>query len=225
MYLFGDKMADSLSMAQKLHKLLSRIKKIKQYMEPKDEKIEENKETVDINAENEEVNPTDGNTEATEVENEVADEKAEPADKLQEMGEKLADMNDKYLRLYSDFENFRRRTSKEKTDLIISGGKKVIEALLPIVDDFERALTSLADDDPAKEGVNLIYTKLMTMLQQQGLKPIESVGQKFDLDVHEAVSQLPAADESQKNTVIAETVKGYYLNDKVLRFAKVVVAI
>ena len=145
--------------------------------------------------------------------------------KVQEMGEKLAEMNDKYVRLYSEYENYRKRTNTEKADLIINGSKEMIKAILPVVDDMERALASMAEDDGAKEGVQLIYNKLMNILSQKGLSPIEAKGAKFDENLHEAVTQFPAADESQKGTVVDVVEKGYYLNTKVLRYAKVVVAI
>ena len=146
-------------------------------------------------------------------------------EKLQEMGEKLAEAQDKYVRLYSEYENYRKRTNLEKADLIINGSKDMIKAVLPVVDDMERALTAMADEDAAKEGVQLIYNKLMNILSQKGLKPIEAKGQKFDENLHEAVTQFPAADETQKGTVMDVVEKGYYLNDKVLRYAKVVVAV
>lgn len=145
--------------------------------------------------------------------------------KVQEMGEKLAEMNDKYVRLYSEYENYRKRTNTEKADLIINGSKDMIKAILPVVDDMERALASMADDDSAKEGVQLIYNKLMNILSQKGLSPIEAKGTKFDENLHESVTQFPAAEESQKGTVVDVVEKGYYLNSKVLRYAKVVVAI
>ena len=148
----------------------------------------------------------------------------EAAEKLQELGEKLAEMNDKYIRLYSEYENYRKRTSAEKTELIINGSKDAIKAILPVVDDMERALQAMADGDNAKEGVQLIYNKLMSILTQKGLKPIEAKGTKFNEELHEAVTQIPAADESQKGQVVDVVEKGYYLNDKVLRYAKVVVA-
>ena len=141
------------------------------------------------------------------------------------MGEKLAEINDKYVRLYSEYENYRKRTNTEKADLIINGSKDMIKAILPVVDDMERALSAMADADAAKEGVQLIYNKLMNILSQKGLKPIEAKDTKFDENLHEAVTQFPAADETQKGKVIDVVEKGYYLNDKVLRYAKVVVAI
>ena len=146
-------------------------------------------------------------------------------EKLQEMGEKLAEAQDKYVRLYSEYENYRKRTNLEKADLIINGSKDMIKAVLPVVDDMERALLAMADEDAAKEGVQLIFNKLMNILSQKGLKPIDAKGQKFDENLHEAVTQFPAAEESQKGMVVDVVEKGYYLNDKVLRYAKVVVAV
>ena len=140
------------------------------------------------------------------------DRHSEHDHKVQEMGEKLAEMNGK-------------RTNTEKADLIVNGSKDMIKAILPVVDDMERALTAMSDDEGAKEGVQLIYNKMMNILSQKGLKPMESKGVKFDENLHEAVTQFPATDESQKGTVVDVVEKGYFLNDKVLRYAKVVVAI
>ncbi|MBR1784740.1 MAG: nucleotide exchange factor GrpE [Bacteroidales bacterium] len=142
------------------------------------------------------------------------------ADKLQEMGEKLAALNDKYLHLYADYENYRKRTRAENAELLINGSREMIKAILPVVDDFERALAATEND----EGVKLIYSKLMKILEQKGLKAIEAKGEKFDEGLHEAVMQIPAAEPEQKGTVVDVVLKGYYLNDKVLRYAKVVVA-
>ena len=156
---------------------------------------------------------------AAETQGEASDEPAE-ADKLQEMGEKLAALNDKYLRLYSEYENYRKRTNQEKADLLLNGSREMMKAILPVVDDFERALAATSDD----EGVQLIYNKLMKILGQKGLKAMEVKGEKFDEGMHEAVTQIPAADPDQKGLVVDVVEKGYYLNDKVLRYAKVVVA-
>ncbi len=145
-------------------------------------------------------------------------------DKVQELGEKLAALNDKYVRLYSEYENYRKRTTLEKADLLLNGGKEVLKAILPVVDDMERALKNIPDDNVAHEGVQLVYNKMMTMLNQKGVKEIEAMGAKFDENVHEAVTRIPAADESQKGCIVDVVEKGYMLNDKVLRFPKVVVA-
>jgi molecular chaperone GrpE len=166
---------------------------------------------------------------AEEVVNEAAEgqqaeettEKEEPTevDKVQEMGEKLAELNDKYLRLYSEYENYRKRTNQEKADLLINGSREMMKAILPVIDDFERALAATED-----EGVQLIYNKMMKILEQKGLKAMEVKGEKFDENLHEAITRIPAPEESQKGLVMDVVEKGYYLNDKVLRYAKVVVA-
>ncbi len=166
---------------------------------------------------------------AEEVVNEAAEEqqaeetveKEEPteADKIQEMGEKLAELNDKYLRLYSEYENYRKRTNQEKADLLINGSREMMKAILPVIDDFERALAATED-----EGVQLIYNKMMKILEQKGLKAMEVKGEKFDENLHEAITRIPAPEEAQKGLVMDVVEKGYYLNDKVLRYAKVVVA-
>ncbi len=140
-------------------------------------------------------------------------------DKLQELGEKLATLNDKYLRLYSEYENYRKRTNLEKADLLINGSREMMKAILPVVDDFERALAATAD-----EGVQLIYNKMMKILEQKGLKAMDAKGETFDENLHEAVTQIPASSDDQKGHVVDVVEKGYYLNDKVLRYAKVVVA-
>lgn len=154
------------------------------------------------------------NTEATEPEAEATE-----ADKVQEMGEKLAELNDKYLRLYSEYENYRKRTNIEKADLLLNGSREMMKAILPVIDDFERALAATQD-----EGVSLIYNKMMKILEQKGLKPMDVKGEKFDENLHEAITRIPATEDSQKGLVVDVVEKGYYLNDKVLRYAKVVVA-
>ncbi|MCR5192310.1 MAG: nucleotide exchange factor GrpE [Bacteroidales bacterium] len=144
--------------------------------------------------------------------------------KVEQMGMKLAEMNDKYMRLYSEYENYRKRTSAEKAGLIINGGKDVIKLMLPILDDMERAISNMADDDAAKEGMQLILKNMLNALQQKGLKPMEAMGVKFDENYHEAITQIPATDPQAKGTVIDVVKKGYFLNDEVIRFAQVVVA-
>jgi molecular chaperone GrpE len=138
----------------------------------------------------------------------------------------LQEAKDKYLRLYADFENFRRRTAKEKTEFLSTAQGELMKALLPVVDDFERGLkaSAKAQESPAvREGMELIYHKLYKTLEQKGLKPMEAVGAPFDPELHEAITQVPAPSEAQKGKVIDEVEKGYYLHDKVLRFAKVIV--
>lgn len=134
---------------------------------------------------------------------------------------------EKYLRLYSEFENFRRRTTKDRLEWMQNASRDVILALLPVVDDMERAMKALetahTEDQKALEGFNLIHLKLVKTLEKNGLKPIVSQGETFDTDLHEAVTQFPAPSEDLKGKVIDELEKGYTLNDKVIRFAKVVV--
>jgi molecular chaperone GrpE len=145
---------------------------------------------------------------------------------LQELGEKLAEISDKHLRLQAEFDNFRRRTMKEKADLIKSGGESVLVNILPVIDDFERALVSLKnvpDDDAGKQGTMLIYAKFAEFLKQNNVKEIDALNQDFDVDHHEALTKIPAPEENLKGKVVDVIQKGYQLNDKVIRFAKVVI--
>ncbi|GAB4043853.1 nucleotide exchange factor GrpE [Spirosoma jeollabukense] len=144
----------------------------------------------------------------------------------EKIGSELAELKDKYLRLYADFDNFRRRTAKEKLDLISNANEGLLKALIPVVDDFERAMQSIEQTDDVvalKEGVSLIYSKLYKTLEGKGLKPMVSKGEPFNADLHESVTQFPAPSDDLKGKVIDEIEKGYYLNDKVIRFAKVIV--
>jgi molecular chaperone GrpE len=156
---------------------------------------------------------------------EVVEEEIMPsaADVLKE---ELATANDRYLRLYAEFDNFRRRTVKEREEARKMEGKDLMAALLPVLDDFDRALKSMenaTDIGPVKEGVNLVQQKLKNILGQKGLKPMESIGHPFDAEVHEAITNVPAPTDDMKGKVIDEMEKGYLLNDKVIRFAKVIV--
>ncbi|QHS57633.1 nucleotide exchange factor GrpE [Mucilaginibacter sp. 14171R-50] len=140
--------------------------------------------------------------------------------------EELTQANDKYLRLYAEFDNFRRRTIKEREEARKTEGKDVIVALLPVLDDFERALRSMdnaTDVVSVKEGVALIQHKLKNILSQKGLKEMQSVGATFDPDLHEAITSIPAPTDDMKGKVVDEMEKGYELNERVVRFAKVVV--
>lgn len=139
---------------------------------------------------------------------------------------KIAELNDKYLRLYSEFDNYRKRTIKEKADIIRTAGEDVFKAIIPSIDDFERAIKAnenVTEVEPIKEGVALIYHKLKLACTQKGLEPIESIGKPFDVDVMESITNIPAPSEDMKGKVIDEVEKGYKLGDKVIRFAKVVV--
>lgn len=145
-----------------------------------------------------------------------------------EMTEKLAKEKDDYIRLMAEFDNFRRRTSQEKLELVSMASTDTIKGLLPVLDDCERALNVLKesnDSEAAKEGTELIYHKLMAYLQSKGLAVIEALGNEFDTDLHEAVAQFPVQEEDKKGKVFDVVQTGYTLNGKVIRFAKVVVAI
>jgi molecular chaperone GrpE len=138
----------------------------------------------------------------------------------------LSQANDKYLRLYAEFDNFRRRTAKEREEARKMEGKDLMVALLPVLDDFERAskaMETASDIAPIKEGVALVQNKLKNILTQKGLKAMESIGTAFDPEIHEAITNIPAPTDELKGKVMDEMEKGYLLNDKVVRFAKVIV--
>lgn len=151
--------------------------------------------------------------------------------KLKEELEKLElekkELNDKFLRLYSEFDNYKKRTNKEKLELLSAASKDVVVSMLPIIDDFERAIAAnekTEDLQTVKDGFGLIYNKLKSVLQRLDVVEIEAKGTDFDTDVHEAVAHFPTEDENQKGKVIDVVEKGYKMKDKVIRFAKVVVA-
>lgn len=146
--------------------------------------------------------------------------------KEKELQEKVDEINDKYLRLYSDFDNYRKRTIKERIELSKTASEEIIIELLPILDDFERANKSnetSKDCEAIKDGINLIYSKFKSTLEKNGLKPIEAIGKEFDTDYHEAITQIPAPSDDLKGKIVDEIEKGYQLNDKVIRFSKVVI--
>jgi molecular chaperone GrpE len=151
--------------------------------------------------------------------------KTDPKDiEIGELKGEIEELRDKYVRMYADFDNYRKRTDKEKVNIINTAGKDIIKELLPVIDDFERALKALdKDTGPAKEGMQLIYNKLITNLAAKGLKPMEALGKDFDVELHEAITEIPAPTPEQAGKVIDEVEKGYYLNGKLIRFAKVVV--
>ena len=159
----------------------------------------------------------------TETTEQAAAEIVSAEDKLKE---ELTQANDKYLRLYAEFDNFRRRTIKERAEARETEGKELLVSLLPVLDDFERAQRSMekaVDVAPVKEGVTLIQNKLKNILAQKGLKEMESIGAAFDADLHEAITNIPAPTDDLKGKVVDEMEKGYYLKDRVIRFAKVIV--
>ena len=145
--------------------------------------------------------------------------------KIEELDDKLSREHDSYVRLYAEFETYRRRTTEEKLALVSSAAADTIKGMLPVLDDCERAMQMLAEssDEAAREGTTLIYTKLMDYLKTRGLSVIDAKGKKFDTDFHEAVTQFPAPSEDMKGMVIDVIQTGYLLNGKILRYAQVVV--
>lgn len=151
----------------------------------------------------------------------------EPADELSVLKGELEESKDKYLRLYSEFENFRRRTAKERLELIRTANEDLILGLLPVLDDFDRAYKAIGDQEETKavkEGVQLIYSKFSKTLENKGLKAMgDLTGEAFDAEVHEAITKIPVQEEKLKGKIVDVIEKGYYLNDKVIRYAKVVI--
>lgn len=171
-------------------------------------------------------------TENEEIQEEDAQDSAAPAEEeklaqeLEEANKVIEEQKDKYLRLSAEFDNYRKRTMKEKAELILNGAEKTISSILPIVDDFERALKNMetaTDVAAVKEGVELIYNKFMSVLGQDGVKVIETKDKPLDTDFHEAIAVIPAPDKSLKGKILDCVQTGYTLNDKVIRHAKVVV--
>jgi len=184
------------------------------------------------NEEGTEATKVQSETENTSAENVTADDLTDTAATLYggeattDWEAKYNELNDSYLRLRAEFDNYRKRTLREKSDLIKSGGEGALIGLLPVIDDFERALDTMkkaTDPKAVAKGVELIYSKFMDYLSRQGVKPIEAVGQPFGTEMFEAVAMIPAPDEAQKGRVIDCVQTGYVLNDKVIRHAKVVV--
>lgn len=162
------------------------------------------------------------------VENQQNVENQEQSEDVKEptAEEKYNELNDRFLRLYAEFDNFRRRTNKEKVDIISNANAGILKDMLPVIDDFERAIANnetVEDIEALKEGFGLIYNKFKSMLESKGLKAMQAKGEVFDSEIHEAIANIPAPSENDKGKVIDDVEKGYYLNDKVIRFAKVVV--
>ena len=156
----------------------------------------------------------------------IEDNLSEESDPVRELQTKYNELNNSYLRLHAEFDNFRKRTMKEKADIIKSGGERVLTDMLPLADDFERAMQALhaAEDKAAMvEGMDLIYSKFLNFLNQHGVKEIEALGQPFDADKFEAITTVPVQDKSQKGVIIDCVQKGYQLNDKIIRYPKVIV--
>ncbi len=187
-----------------------------------------------------EVDPTDENKEAANDQHEddhkdASTEKAKKKknrkarkeeEEIKELKLKIAELNDKHLRLFSEFDNFRKRTIRERIELTTTASEEVIKDLLPVLDDFDRAIKAFDETDKIeslKEGINLIHNKFKSTLSAKGLKPMKAIGETFDTDFHEAVTEIPAPDKKLKGKNVDEIEKGYLLGDKVIRYAKVVV--
>ncbi|MBS1588531.1 MAG: nucleotide exchange factor GrpE [Bacteroidetes bacterium] len=158
--------------------------------------------------------------------NQLLNEEPGNESELEKVKAELAEMKDKYLRLMAEFDNFRRRTAKERIELSQTAGKEIVESLLVVLDDADRATKQMeASNDTVqiKEGITLVFNKLHTILQHKGLKKMESVKQPFDADLHEAITEIPTGDETLTGKVVDEIQPGYYLNDRLIRHAKVVV--
>lgn len=186
----------------------------------------------DINKEQNESQGQDGNPTENRVENlmeeqpEISSHSEAEKNPGAELQEELASTKDKLLRLYSEFDNFKKRTAREKIEFAKMAGADVILAMLSVLDDFERAIKSMSETKESaalQEGVNLIYTKMKTSLEQKGLKEMKTVGENFDADLHDALSNVEVPDKKLKGKVVEEIQKGYYLNDVVIRHAKVIV--
>ena len=193
-------------------------------MSNKDKEILEESINTNIDATNEEI-LNDKETVAEEENKELTTEKKLQKE-LEEANEKITILEDKYLRQVAEFDNYRKRTIKEKAELIKNGGERAIESILPVLDDFERALSNMAKDENAAEimtGVELIYNKFVGILKQNGLQKIETEGAAFNTDFHEAIALIPTPDESLKGKVLDCVQTGYTLNEKVIRHAKVAV--
>lgn len=168
-------------------------------------------------------NADDSLSGSTHLNDEMANEEI---DRFQEMENQLKEANDRYLRLVAEFDNFRKRTAKEKMELTKTAGEDIIKALLDVVDDSERAAKQMENSEDLaliKEGINLVFNKLKNTLQSRGLKAMESKDKDFDVELHEAITEIPAPTEDMKGKVIDEVSKGYFWNDKIIRHAKVVV--
>lgn len=189
-----------------------------------EENIREEINQEEIKQENQNIDPGDPD----EKKEKTAKPKHRKDEKTEKLEAEITQLNDKYLRLYSEFDNYRKRTIKEKVELSKTASTDIILSILPVLDDFERAINafeiSAESTDALKHGIILIFGKFITILSQQGLQQMKTVGEDFNTDFHEAITNIPASDPEQKGKVVDEVEKGYILNGKVIRYAKVVVA-
>lgn len=199
-------------------------------MKPTEDKEQQPHSEQQENILDEQQQPTaqEGQAQQTEELEQPVQEEPTTEEQLEKAKEEIAELNDRLLRKIAEFDNYRKRTLKEKTELILNGGEKIITAILPVLDDMERALKNMQDAEDVKalaEGVELIFKKFLDILEKQGVKPIEATGADFDVDLHEAIAQLPAPEESLKGKVLDCTKTGYTLNEKVIRHSQVVVGL
>jgi len=194
-----------------------------------DNKRKKDNETTD-NKENTNNFTNNGQSRQEEVSSDSREQDLSPSDKnvaeVRAVEEKLAEMQDKYIRLSAEFDNYRKRTLREKMDLSKYAEENVLLKIIPLMDDFERALQHIDSSEamiPVKNGIELIYNKFSEFLRQSGIKEIESLDSNFNVDLHEAVAKVPVEEKEKKGKVMDVVLKGYYLHDKILRFAKVVV--
>lgn len=193
--------------------------------------MSKDKETKQVDPEVVENNPAEQSAESTSQEencsaDNMADQEPSERTEAEKMAEEAAAWRDKYVRLQAEFDNYRKRTLREKMDMVASAGEEVIKALLPVMDDLERALgatENATDVSAVREGVVLISNKLNDTLRGKGLSEIEALGQELDTDFHEAIAKIPAQDKKQKGKIVDVVQKGYKLHDKVIRHSKVVV--
>ena len=189
--------------------------------------MEENKEQMSELPQDSPGEETLSQEDTQKVLDEIDNSTIDPRDEeIINLRKQVDEYKDKHLRLYADFDNFKKRNAKERLEMMLTAGKDVIQEMLPVVDDFERAIKSAEnakDMTAVKEGMNLIYHKLVKNLESKGLKAIESIGKEFNVEQHEAITEIPAPTPDMAGKVIDEVEKGYYLNDKLIRFAKVVV--
>ena len=197
----------------------------KEKNQPREEEVLKNEEVLEETAQTEE----NQQEEAAQAEGPATEQTVEEqlANMLEEAQQMVREEKDKYLRLSAEFDNYRKRTLKEKAELIKNGGEKTLTAILPVLDDFERALKNMETSEETKamkEGVELIFSKFQKILGQEGLQKIETEGQAFDTDFHEAIALIPAPSEDLKGKILDCVQTGYMLNEKVIRHAKVAVA-
>ena len=199
----------------------------KEMNQPQEEEILKNEEPVAENAAQTEETPAEETAQAEETPAQELTVEEQLANMLAEAQQMVNEEKDRYLRLAAEFDNYRKRTLKEKAELIKNGGEKTLTAILPVLDDFERALKNMEATEETramKEGVELIFNKFNKVLEQEGLQKIETEGQAFDVDFHEAIALIPAPSEDLKGKILDCVQTGYMLNDKVIRHAKVAVA-